>query len=114
MLMYYFVIAAINFFVFLFVFRLDTPNYYNKKNDQESNSKRYKALLDIYHIDNVMGEIEILEKLKSTVKPIKKKDLLTKSFWILNGKAIVIGIFIANLSHLVGANIINILSTSII
>lgn len=31
MLMYYFVIAAINFLVFLFFFRLDTPSFYNKK-----------------------------------------------------------------------------------
>lgn len=61
-----------------------------------------------------MGELLILDKLRNSVKPIEIKDLFTKNFWIVNHKVILIGIVIANLSHLVGANIISILSTSII
>jgi hypothetical protein len=63
MLMYYFLMATINLLSFLFIFRYDTPNFYNKKNDEISKKKRYRALLEIHHFKNVMSELLILEKL---------------------------------------------------
>jgi hypothetical protein len=55
--------ATINLLSFLFIFRYDTPNFYNKKNDEISKKKRYRALLEIHHFKNVMSELLILEKL---------------------------------------------------
>ena len=113
--MYYFLIALINFLAFLIFFRYDTPNYYNTRgNDKETNKLRYEALLEIHNLNNAMSELMLLDNLKKTQKKTSLKDLFTKKFWVYNKKVLLVGIVIANLSHAVGANVLNIYSSSII
>jgi hypothetical protein len=77
MLMYYFMIALINFCAFLFFFRHDTPYFYNKDSNYKSKKMRLLSLIEIHHFKNVLTELMIFDRLKSKFKPIDLRDLLT-------------------------------------